>query len=163
MAGKIYSNIKIRHASIDDSLEISTVIYKSFKEYESFYTPKAFKATTPSVDEIKVRLKEGPIWIALESNIIVGAISAVARDEGLHIRGLSVLPEKRGKGIGHLLLEEVEKYAINKGFERIFLSTGTFLKPAIHLYKNLGFQPTDDGPQYLHGTELFIMDKILRK
>ena len=43
-------------------------------------------------------------------------------------------------GIGQLLFETVEKFAIENGFEKISLVTTPFLKGAIRLYEQNGFE-----------------------
>ena len=91
----------------------------------------------------------------------MGAISAVPKSAGLYIRSMAVLPSARGYGIGYILLQSVEQFAIAKGYRRTFLSTTPFLHGAIRLYEHFGFQRNNDGPHELFGTPLFTMVKLL--
>jgi GNAT superfamily N-acetyltransferase len=156
------AKIKIRKARPDEAASIASVLRNSFKEYEPFYTPEAFSATTPESDKMLERMKEGPVWVALQNEVIVGTISAVFKSEGLYIRGMAVLPRARGQKIGWLLLKYVEKFAIKKGVKRLLLSTTPFLKRAIRLYEHFGFHRTGEGSHDLFGTPLFTMEKILK-
>lgn len=69
----------------DDAPSIAAILYESFIEYESSYTPEAFNATTPTGDQIHNRIKEGPIWVALQDDTIVGTVAAVPKGGGYTI------------------------------------------------------------------------------
>jgi GNAT superfamily N-acetyltransferase len=154
------SNILIRHAIADESPMIARVLYQAFVEFEPLYTPAAFAATTPTFDQIQKRWGEGPVWVAAQADQLVGTISAIPKSSGLYIRSMAVLPAGRGHGIGHLLLQAVEQFAMMQGFQRMFLSTTPFLTAAIRLYERFGFQRSNEGPHELFGTPLFVMIKL---
>jgi GNAT superfamily N-acetyltransferase len=149
----------IRRAAPDDAPAIASVLYRSFVEYEALYTPEAFAATTPGADRVRERMDEGPAWLALQGDTAVATISAVPRGAALYVRSMAVVPAARGQAIGRALLEHVERYAIQSGFERLFLSTTPFLTGAIRLYEQWGFCRSDEGPHDLFGTPLFTMVK----
>jgi GNAT superfamily N-acetyltransferase len=153
--------MEIRRAVADDSTHIASVLYDSFIEFKSLYSPEAFVATTPAAGEIRSRLNEGPAWVAVQSESIVGTVSAVLRSEGLYIRSMAVLPAARGHGVGRLLLQAVEDFARATNCRRLFLSTTPFLRHAIRLYEHFGFQQSDEGPNHLFGTPLFTMEKTM--
>src|SRR5437868_15340621 len=69
--------IKIRAATLDDASSIASVLSESFAEYELSYTQEAFTATTPTSDQIQSRLDEGPVWVALHNDAIVGTVSEI--------------------------------------------------------------------------------------
>lgn len=154
------ANIKIRIAVPEDAPAIASVLYESFVEYKSRYTPEGFAATTPTSDEIQKRIEEGPIWIVECDYAVVGTVSVVPKGEGLYVRGMAILPAARGKTIGNLLLRQVEDFASDQGFKRLFLSTTPFLDRAIRLYEHYGFRRSSEGPDNLFGTPLFTMEKI---
>lgn len=163
MAKQSQASIQIRKANPDEAPSIASVLYRSFLEYKPYYTPEAFAVTTPTSDRVLERLREGPVWVALQHDHIVGTASAVAKGEGLYLRGMAVLPEARGQRIGWRLLEHIERFAAKKGFKRLFLSTTPFLKAAIRLYEHFGFRRVSEGPYDLFGTPLFTMAKTLKK
>ena len=145
----------------DDASSIASVLQRSFIEYESSYTKEAFAVTISTPEQIRERIDEGPIWIALQNGIIVGTVSAVAKGDALYIRSMAVDPMMRGGGSGSALLKCVEEFAVQEGFKCLFLSTTPFLTRAIRLYEKHGFRPNDDGPHDLFGTPLFTMVKTL--
>jgi GNAT superfamily N-acetyltransferase len=154
-------DIEIREAAPDDAPAIASVLYNAFLEHRAAYTTPAFSATTPGADTIAARMGEGPAWVALLDNIIVGTVAAAPRPMGLYVRSMAVLPEARGHRIGELLLKHVERYAREHGHTRMYLSTTPFLDRAIRLYERWGFRRDDTGPHDLHGTPLFTMVKTL--
>jgi len=153
--------LEIRLATMEDAASISEVLLQSFIEYKSEYTPVGFAATTPTVEQIKNRLHEGPVWIALLDGTAVATVSAVPQGESLYVRGMAALPSARGHRIGKLLMNSVQDFAAARDWKRLFLSTTPFLSRAIALYERLGFIRTDEGPHDLHGTPLFTMERTL--
>ena len=137
-------------------------MYESFAGYEPFYTREAFAATAPPASHVHARMDERPVWVALRGEAIVGTVSAVCEGEVAYVRGMAVLPSARRQGIGESLLFRVEAYASAGGYERLLLSTTTFLIGAIELYERSGYRRSKEGPQDLLGTPLFTMVKILK-
>jgi GNAT superfamily N-acetyltransferase len=154
-------NTLVRRAVVDESPTISRVLYQAFVEFEAQYTPAAFAATTPASNEIKKRWHDGPVWVAVRGCEPLGTISAISKSEGLYIRSMAVLPSTRGHGIGHLLLQAAEQFAIAQASQCMFLSTCLFLTGAIQLYERFGFQRSSAGPHELFGTPIFSMVKLL--
>jgi GNAT superfamily N-acetyltransferase len=153
--------MQIRIANSDDAPAIASTLHRAFLEFEPLYTPEAFAITVSSSEQIRLRLNEGPIWVAEEGDVVVGTISVVPKGDELYIRGMAVDPAARGSGIGRELMKWVEEYAAPRGFKRLYLSTTPFLSDAIRLYEKCGFVRTDDGPDNLFGTALFTMEKKL--
>lgn len=120
---------------------MASVLKQAFAEYEFLYTKQGYAATTPDKTVILSRMQDGPLWVAVHGYII-GTVSAVHKDAGLYIRGMSVLPAARGLGVGRLLLEQIEAFAGRNGCQRLFLSTTPFLNRAIRLYESFGFHRT---------------------
>ena len=157
--GAITHRIHIRVATSGDAPAIVTVLQKSFATYEHLYTTEAYRATVPPPPGILERMEEGPLWVALLDDAVVGTASAVVTEEGCYIRGMGVIPDARGHRIGWKLLEAIDRFAHEGELTRLYLSTTPFLDRAIRLYERYGFRRTDDGPFDLHGTPLFTMEK----
>ena len=155
------SEVQIRRATAQDASSIASVLRLAFAEYEPMYTKEGYEATTPGADDVLTRMNQGPIWVALHNDQIVGTASVVPKPEGIYVRGMAVLPEARGLGIGYLLLDEIQRFAEAYSSKRLFLSTTPFLNRAIRLYEAFGFERTNEGPHDLFGTPLFTMQKTL--
>ncbi len=77
-------------------------------------------------------------FIAKENNKLVGIITGNSYYKEIHISDLIVLEEYRNKHIGSKLIETVENFYRNKGFENINLTTYGFQAP--DFYKKCGFE-----------------------
>ncbi len=73
---------------------------------------------------------------------------------------MAVMPEFHGKGIGYIILNEVEKIAKQKNCLSISLETSAPLTTAISLYEKFGFTRTGSESDY-HGVTIFEMVKKL--
>jgi len=150
--------IRIREAKYRDAAAIESLLYESFLQYEHAYTSEAFRITTPEKREIERRIKHWTVWVALDANVIVGTVSAHPEGDTLHIRSMAVRPSMRGRGIGQLLLQRVEKFAAANHYKRLILNTTPFLASAIRLYERFGFRPTGSERDWF-GTTLSAMTK----
>jgi len=153
--------LQIKKATLGDSEAIASILHASFAEFESLYAPAAFAATTPTSNQIRARWDEGPVWVAVQNENLIGTVAAVPKSADLYVRSMAVLPAARGQGFARQLLREIERYAIINHQKCLFLSTTPFLTSAIHLYESFGFQRNDEGPHDLFGTRLFTMVKQL--
>jgi GNAT superfamily N-acetyltransferase len=152
----------IRLASPSDAPSIARIFRESFDEFRPRYTSEGLVATTPDEHSIGSRMNEGPTWVAVSDDAIVGTVSAVHRpDSTLYIRGMAVIPVARGNNIGRMLLATIERYALEHGCHRLKLCTTPFLATAIRLYERFGFRFIAEGPNDLFGTPILNMAKPL--
>ena len=155
--------MQIRRATEKDADAVAHVLNEAFAEFKRLYTRAGYDATTPDVANIKARLAEGPTWLAEDGAAIVGTVSAIARDDGVYVRSMAVMPAARGKRVALHLMRQLELFAVSKKAERLYLSTTPFLFSAIRLYESLGFRRTGEPPDDLFGTPLVTMAKPLRR
>ena len=79
-------------------------------------------------------------WVAELDGRVVGMVGLERRskEEG-ELRRMSVSPAVRRQGIGWRLLETLERFSREQGYQRVSLSTVTQLQPAIAMYRKNGF------------------------
>src|ERR1700730_8276265 len=106
--GQTVRQFTIRLAGLDDAPGGAALVAAGFSAYEGQYTPAAFRATTPTREEVDRRLLEGPVWVAIEGGTTVGTVSAILSGVSLHIRGMAVDPRTRRLGIGRALLQTAQ-------------------------------------------------------
>ena len=154
--------VQIRSACKADADAISRILCEAFAEFANDYTPEAFRVVRPPPDEIRSRFDEGPIWLALNGAKPVGTVSVVPEEEWLYIRSMGVSPDAQGLGIGRSLLYAVESYAIENGFNKLFLYTTHFSSSAIRLYEKHGFiRGRDTAAEEWCGTAGLAMEKSI--
>ncbi len=87
--------------------------------------------------------------LAWQSGVAVGAavcvwgFSTFTGCPSLNVHDLAVLPEQRGRGVGRLLLEEIERRARARGSSKLTLEVHATNEGAIRLYQRFGFGPWD--------------------
>lgn len=86
--------------------------------------------------------KGGCILVALVDGAPMGVV-ALCRMEGgeydFELAKLAVDPDARGTGLGETICRAAIERAKSLGAKKIFLESNTLLKPAINLYRKLGF------------------------
>ncbi len=82
-----------------------------------------------------------------EKPVGCGAIKTYDPDT-VEIKRMFVLPEMRGKGIAGIILEDLETWAKELGFDKFILETGKRQIEAIALYKKSGYRIIPNYGQY---------------
>lgn len=89
-----------------------------------------------------------------DTPIACGAFKPIA--EGVvEIKRMYVSPSARGRAIGALMLEKLEKWAKEEGFHTAQLETGINQPEAIRLYEKVGYQRIPNYGPY-EGVELSL-------
>jgi putative acetyltransferase len=78
------------------------------------------------------------------------------------IKRMFVLPEKRGKGIASTVLNTLESWAKENGFQHAILETSNQLTNAISLYQKSGYEIIPNYGQYIDVESSVCMKKILK-
>ena len=71
--------------------------------------------------------------------IACGCFRAFAKEDAAELKRMLVKPENRGQGISKLILAELEKWVVEKGYHSIVLETGIHQHEAIGLYEKQGY------------------------
>ena len=138
--------VQIRRAVENDSEAISALIHEAFSPFRDKYTDGAFEYTTPGADIVRGRFAEGPIWIAVENDVMVGTVSGLAEEDRFYIRSMAIDPIVQRVGIGQRLLEVLEAFARDAGYKKLYLYTTFVLPGAKQLYEKNGFYVLRETP-----------------
>ena len=88
--------------------------------------------------------KGGAILIATLNGAIVGTCALIKMEDDVYeLAKMAVDPAAQGKSIGYQLGHQVVERARTLGAHKIFLETNSKLKPALSLYKKLGFEEAE--------------------
>src|SRR5690606_20381277 len=79
----------------------------------------------------------------------------------MEVKRMFVLAEQRGKGFASMILNELELWAVELGYERCILETGINQPDAIALYKKRGYRIIPNYGQYAGVDKSFCFEKIL--
>jgi ribosomal protein S18 acetylase RimI-like enzyme len=157
---------KIRIAFITDIPKILEVAASTWKQtyapiisqeqidfmYERMYSKEA----------ILQQMQDGHTFLMyLENDKILGFISYIRQEtDSINIPKIYVKPEAHGKGIGKLLLQEVEKIAQKNKVDFLELNVNR-KNPAMYFYKKLGFE-LHEKADIAYG-KFWLNDYVLRK
>lgn len=83
-------------------------------------------------------------------------------EQTIEIKRMFVLPEMRGKKLAAKLLQELEIWAVEEGYENAVLETGVRQVEAIRLYTMAGYFKTENYGQYLGMTDSVCYRKKLK-
>lgn len=109
------------------------------------------------------RLEEIHDVIVLYDGIIPVACGSFKKynNDTVEMKRVFVCKEYRQKGLATKIMQRLEKSATKQGFVYSILETGVELKPAIALYKSLGYEIIDNYAQYEDDSICVCMKKKL--
>jgi ribosomal protein S18 acetylase RimI-like enzyme len=81
--------------------------------------------------------------VAVGAAVCVWGFSTFTGRPSLNVHDLAVRTEHRGRGVGRLLLEEIERRARARGSSKLTLEVHASNEGAIRLYRRFGFGPWD--------------------
>jgi len=103
------------------------------------------------------------VIVCYEDEIAVGCGAFKEYEPSVaEIKRMFVLPEKRGKGIASTVLNGLEIWAKENGFQQAILETSNQLTNAISLYKKTGYEVIPNYGQYINVESSVCMKKILK-
>jgi N-acetylglutamate synthase-like GNAT family acetyltransferase len=144
----------------DSSTDVNTLVRLHGEIYEGEFALDPSFASEVAVQMAELRRGGWPseregFWIAESDGRAVGCITLYERGEGLARLGhLALTPEARGSGAGRRLVETVLEAARVAGYERLELGTFSELRPAISLYRSVGFHKVSGERTVKWGREL---------
>jgi putative acetyltransferase len=97
-----------------------------------------------------------------EIAIACGAFRELIEQNSVEIKRMFVSEDYRNKGLGKLLLTELEKWAIELNYKYAILETGFKQIEAISLYTKLSYSKIPNYPPYENMLESVCMKKYLR-
>ncbi|BDD09152.1 hypothetical protein FUAX_15840 [Fulvitalea axinellae] len=105
-----------------------------------FYVEEYDKQVLSNPEEYIIR-KGGHIFMATIEGKAIGTVALINRDNNtFELSKMAVEEEAQGMRIGQKLMYYAINFAGENNIDRLFLDSNTILKPAISLYKKVGFK-----------------------
>jgi GNAT superfamily N-acetyltransferase len=151
----------MRKASIEDAYEISLLYKVVWDEQKGSFPEELLHARQPDRTEMEKWLSRETYFVAEVNRKIVGVVGCFMEFGNCKLVHMAVLKEFRGKGIGGMLIEEVEKFARRNNANKIWLDTSTRLKESIEFYKRKGFRLVGKLKKHFYGEDILLFEKLL--
>jgi len=147
----------IHLAKSTDAKLIHNLMIKAFMEIDP---PSS--ALEETVQTISLAIEKGEkALVAYEDNNAVGMVRFQITSDGVYFYRLSVIPEKRGKGIAKKILQALEDYAKTAGANSIFCRVRMELTKNVQLYSSIGFYVSDE--EVVHKPNGLSINVVLMK
>ena len=130
-------DIRTVQASFEDATEILALQKIAYEKEATLYDDWNIPPLTQSLSEIQNEFKESIVIKAIVGAKIIGSVRASLDSDLCKIGRLIVHPEYQRKGIGSLLMQNIESQFPNA--KRFELFTGTKSIDNIRLYRKLGY------------------------
>jgi putative acetyltransferase len=114
---------------------------------------------------------DGAFWVLRDGDgdhALVGTFGLErAAADACELRRMYVAPAARRRGLARFMLEQAERFAVERGFSRMVLSTSELQMAALALYQNAGYrlvrEEAGEGPSHkvLGGLRRFHLEKAL--
>jgi len=152
--------MEIRRTTEEDFEKIWPTIHDVFKAEETY----AFNPKLDQKSAYHIWVSSSQVsYVAVEEGNILGTYYLKAHSEGPgnHVCncGYIVSPEARGKGVATKLCIHSQEIALGLGFKSmIFTSVVSSNKPAIYLWRKLGYDVVGVIPRAFHHKQLGYVD-----
>jgi ribosomal protein S18 acetylase RimI-like enzyme len=101
----------------------------------------SFRLAEDSEPALAGYLDRGRVWVARDpGDAVVGHLQAVADGDEWEVLNTAVAEDRRGEGIGRLLLDEAVAAARAAGVRRVVLATGAADVGNLRFYQRCGFR-----------------------
>jgi ribosomal protein S18 acetylase RimI-like enzyme len=145
------SEIKVRNAEMEMIPFIREQRMNAYSQYAKVLPADHWKALKKALSSNADSQPEVELIVAeLDKKVVGSVVLFPAKSDAYEgyideldypeIRMLAVSTEARGKGVASALVSECMERSKAKGFKAIGLHTGEFMKDAISLYEQFGFE-----------------------
>ena len=130
--------IEVFPAEFDDLKAILALQYIAYQSEAKLVNNPSIPPLRETLDDIEAQYREGTVFLkaADSEGVIIGSVRGREENGTLYIGKLIVHPEQQGKGIGSLLLREMETHCPLPRYE-LFTSDKSVRN--ISLYERLGY------------------------
>ena len=124
---------------------------------------KIYKSEQEKFDKHNIleKLTKSIVIYDNQTPVACGAFKEIKEQQAIEVKRMFVLSSHRSKGIGKLLLSELENWATELKFKSAILKTGDKQHAALSLYKKLGYSQIAKFPPYEHMHDSICLKKKL--
>ena len=125
----------------DNAAVIHEIQMRAFAEEGRLSESLQIPPLTEEVEAIDLHIRTQTVLTARDGERIIGSARGIVDGSTCTIRGVSVEPSYRGRGIGASLLRAIEQ--AHPTVERFVLTTNTLVPGNVAFYERRGYQVTE--------------------
>lgn len=149
------SNIEIRPAVLKDAAGIRALTRAAYAKW----VPLIGREPLPMQADYERAVAEHTIDLLIVDGSLAGLVETIPRPDHLWIENVAVAPEQQGRGFGRLLLDHVERRALQSGRTQIRLLTNQAFAANLEFYAKRGYCVDRTGP-FRGGTTVHMSKRI---
>lgn len=131
--------MEIKSAQLKDAGLIHHLMMQAFQEYESEIPPSS--ALDETLETLFSAMENGEkSLICYINQLPVGMVRYTVNEKFLYFYRLSVIPEKRGEGIGKKIVSALESESIKESVNEIHCKVRKDVRKNVSLYRCLGYK-----------------------
>ncbi len=133
------AKLTLRDYRDDDISLILSLIKTAFSEQIGLVDPPS-SAESKTIEIVRNELETANALVVEIDGAIAGCVFYQPKDESIYFDRLAVLPEFRRRGIGKLLIDEVEQRAKKEGYREMSLSVRIELVAQQKYYEAMNYK-----------------------
>lgn len=163
LTGTPNQDVFITEATVDDVPAIIMMVDAAYSKY----IDRMGKRPAPMDEDYYSVVQTSPTFVFKEDGITIGAIMISCDNEAnsVMINNLVVDPAAQGRGLGRVLMNYAESFAISRGISTLKLYTNIKMYENIQLYGKMGFsedgRKTEDGFERVYFCKKLTVDQTL--
>lgn len=157
------ASFTIREASDDELIVVHRVMVEAFMEYDGVLQPGS-GALRETVDSIRGKIAgRGGAILVRDGLEVIGSAQYYAERDYLYIGRVSVVPERRGEGIGKRIMSHLEGLAREKNIARTRIGVRLSIPDNIAYYTKMGYAVIEEHEYPDRSDGWYIMSKKLQE
>lgn len=145
--------VQIRQGHEADCEAVLAVLKASFAPYQERLDPPS-GVNAETVHSVRGKLASQTLLVAEVDGRVVGCVFLMPfkQQEGdLYFGRLAVLPAYQKQGVARRLVEQVEQYGCEHGFQRVRLGVRIALSENVYTFQRLGYEIAGEGQHEGYG------------
>lgn len=126
-------------------------LYKRYPDVQANYDK--YNQFEKAIDALVVYIEDQPV--------ACGAFKLLPEYQWIELKRIFVHPDYRRQGWSKIILQNLEKWATDKGFDTLVLETGDRMFEAIQLYQNYDYKVIPNYGPYVNMSHSICMQKKL--
>ena len=130
--------IAVKKFSPDMQRAVGRFLNEVFPESGKVFEPETRHAAFADIERSFIGF-----WCLLDGDCVIGTVAVKKLgDKACELKGLYVYERFHGRGLGFRLAETAVNFAMDGGFEKMYLDTMSKHEKAVRLYERMGFRRT---------------------